>query len=242
MKITVKSFEQGVIYFKEGKFKEALEIINGCIVDDANNNEFYFFRARVLSRMGNFTASLADFDQLVDSEPYNTTYISDRAVVLHLLNRNQEALSELDRALNLDPSNPYRYSSRAYLKDRIGDLEGAIEDYEKAIELDPEDAVAYNNKGLVEEKMGYRDLSSESFEKADSLVGDKPSTNDTSKENPSPDDSTDQRQDIFPQNVSESKSAKVSAQSYLSTLTRIFSDKKTRNEFFSFIQSGFKKK
>jgi tetratricopeptide (TPR) repeat protein len=239
----VSNFDLSIQYFKEGKFEEALIQINGCIDSDISNLEFYYFRARVHSRLKNFESALDDFDYLISLEPYNPSFISDRAVVLHLLNRNKEALDEFDRALNLEPLNPYRYSSRAYFRDRTGDLKGAIEDYEKAIELDPEDAVAYNNKGLVEEKMGYKEKSQKSFKKADELVGYKPYQSSTEQS---------ENQDkplsaIYDQNNENtinksSKNQKLTISSYLKTLKNVFTDKRTQQEFRDFIKSGFKKR
>jgi len=239
----VIKFERGVAFFSEGKFEEALEIINGCIAVDNMNTEFYSFRARVLSRLGRFDASLLDFDHLVQLEPYNTNFMSDRAVVLHLLQRNQEALEEFDRALNLDPNNPYRYSSRAFLKDRIGDFQGAIEDYEKAIDLDPEDAVSYNNKGLVEEKLGYANSSKKSFEIADDLVGNQPKPKSDHNNIPSDNVADGKNKGFVAQKEDgQQTQSKLSFQQFFETLTKIFQDKKTRSDFKDFVRSGFKKK
>lgn len=240
----MKAFDLSVSYFKEGKFEEALEEINKCLNEEANNLEYRFFRARVSSRLGKFEAALADFDHLIGLEPFNPTYISDRAVVLHLLKRNQEAMEEFDRALNLEPLNPYRYSSRAYFKDRIGDLKGAIEDYEKAIELDPEDAVAYNNKGIIEEKMGYMKQSKKSFNKADDLIGYKgpSSTKETieqeSKSNFPPIGKPLDNED----KEKETSEKKLSFSGYFDILKGVFTNKHTQKEFIDFIRSGFKKR
>ncbi|MDO9553802.1 tetratricopeptide repeat protein [Rhodonellum sp.] len=236
-------FDKGVAFFSEGKFEEALEVINNCIAEEKGNTEYYSFRARVLSRLGRFDASLLDFDYLVEMEPYNTNFISDRAVVLHLLQRHQESLEEFDRALNLDPKNPYRYSSRAFLKDRIGDFQGAIEDYEKAIELDPEDAVAYNNKGMVEEKLGYVDFSKKSFEKADALVGKQPNPNSDINQIPADSENIEKKNGLADHTAHEQQTqSKLSFQHFLGTFLKVLGDKNTRAEFLKFVKSRFKKK
>lgn len=236
-------FDRGLTLFSEGKFEEALQVINGCIAEVKDSTGFYSFRARVLSRLGRFNASLVDFDYLVKLEPYNTNYISDRAVVLHLLQRNQEALGEFDRALNLDPNNPYRYSSRAFLKDRIGDFQGAIEDYEKAIELDPEDAVAYNNKGLVEEKLGYGDFSKKSFEKADELIVRQPKPSAETNQTPSHDRGDKKNIGFAGHTMDEQQTqSNLSVKQYVETLFKVFNNQNTRSEFVAFVKSGFKKK
>nr|WP_255806905.1 tetratricopeptide repeat protein [Belliella alkalica] len=215
-----------------------MDAVNSCIEEDVNNTEYYFFRARVHSRMGNFSLALEDFDYLIQFEPYNASYISDRAVVLHLLKRNEEAATEFDRALNLEPGNPYRYSSRAYFRDRIGDFQGALDDYDKAIEMDPEDAVAYNNRGLVEEKMGYISRSKKSFEKADDLVGYKPKN--LSEEKPKSD--TEKTKSTFSMPKQENADKSISFEKYMNIFKKVFTDKSTWSEFVDFIGSGFKNK
>ncbi|MCH7409837.1 tetratricopeptide repeat protein [Belliella sp. DSM 111904] len=233
------SFEQSVAYFKSGKFDEALDNINECLKEDSDNKEFLFFRARIYSRLGKFDLSLNDFDRLTGFEPFNPTYISDKAVVLHLLGRNEEAASEFDSALNLEPNNPYRYSSRAYFKDRIGDLQGAIDDYTKAIEMDPEDAVAYNNRGLVEEKLGYKELAQRSFQQADDLVGYKPKSENTAS---SDEHINKQKAKEFTMPKQENPPNSLNVKGYFDVVKKLFTDKSTRDDFFSFIASGFKNK
>jgi len=230
-------FQEGIAYFKDGKFVEALAVFNQLLAMDPSHTQSILYRGRILSRLGSVKEALDDFDQLVLMEPNNTDFISDRAVVLHLSQRNKEALAELDRALNLDPDNPYRYSSRAFLKDRMGDHIGAIADYEKALELDPEDAIAYNNKGMVEEKLGYKERSSESFKKADDLVGYVPRQPDvTTNESPG------QPKEIPEQLENANPDKKVSLSSYLSTFGKVIKDHNTREEFFKFVSDKFKGK
>jgi tetratricopeptide (TPR) repeat protein len=238
MNYKVENFEKGVTFFKEGNFKQALEQINSCIKMDASNLEFYFFRARVNTRLGDLQSSLEDFDLLVSHEPYNPTYINDRAVVLHLLKRNDEAMSEFDRAINLEPGNPYRFASRAYFKDRIGDLQGSIEDYEKAIELDPEDAVSFNNKGLVEEKLGYVQKSKSSFKKADDLSGYKPKNFEPAINQNTAISATENSNSNKIEALRNSEN-QLNFSGYLGVIAKLVTDKSTRSEFFEFLKSKF---
>lgn len=237
----MESFDKAVRYFKEGEFDQALEMINICLASSGENAGLYSFRARVLSRMGRLEDSLKDFNYLIGIEPYNANYIGDRAVVLHLLNQHEKALSELDRALNLDSKNPYRFSSRAFLKERLGDLKGAIADYERAIDLDPEDAVAYNNKGLVEEQLGYRDKSKQSFNNADELVGYRRQDNDQVESKQDLNGKPDQTESSTFINKEIPKATKLSIRKFIETLGRVFRDKQTRQEFFSFVASKLRR-
>ncbi|WP_339903756.1 tetratricopeptide repeat protein [uncultured Cyclobacterium sp.] len=233
----METIETGISYYKEGKFEEALAVFNRLIKEEGSQPAYLHFRARVQSRLGAMEAALIDFDLLLKADPYNTTYISDKAVVLHLLDRNKEAMEGFDQALNLDPNNPYRYSSRAYFRDRIGDLKGAIADYEKAIELDPEDAVAHNNKGIVEEKLGYKEKSQQSFSVADKLTGYQAPEKTEENPTPLPKIKENSANENLPP-ISDKKP--LSFSTYFNTLGSIFTDKKTRDEFKSFIKEKFK--
>ena len=237
IKLKVETIETGISYYKEGKFEEALAVFNRLIQEEGTQPAYLHYRARVQSRLGAMEEALIDFDLLLEADAYNTTYISDKAVVLHLLDRNKEAMEGFDQALNLDPNNPYRYSSRAYFRDRIGDLKGAIADYEKAIELDPEDAVAHNNKGIVEEKLGYKEKSQQSFSVADKLSGYKAPDKTEKKPSPLPQIKEESPNDKLPP-ISNKKSLSIST--YFKILGSIFTDKKTRGEFKSFIKKKFK--
>jgi tetratricopeptide (TPR) repeat protein len=233
IKSAMDQFQQGISYFKDGKFKESLVIFNQLVTDNPTHPPYILYRGRIHSRMGSFDLALRDFDQLLSLEPKNADFISDRAVVLHLLKRNQEALFELDRALDLDPDNPYRYSSRAFLKDRSGDFEGAIADYEIAIEMDPEDAISINNKGLVEEKLGYQERAKESFKKADELVGYRPGEHNTIVE------PAQEAAELPITTEEEEVDKKLTFSSYFSTLGDVFTDQNIRKDFFKFVSDKF---
>ncbi|KEO74013.1 tetratricopeptide repeat protein [Anditalea andensis] len=224
----MNDFDKAIIYYKEGKFQEALDILNNLLANKPTETDFLLYRGRILSRLGRLEEALTDFDALINIDAQNTNFISDRAVVLHLLKKNDEALRAFDYAIELDGSNPYRYSSRAYFKDRIGDLEGAIADYERAVSIDPEDAVSYNNKGIVEEKLGYKNRAQESLRKADELAGYEP----RKEKLPAID-----KEPMIPQE--EINDTPLTVTSYFETLKNVFTDKATRREFMDFV---FKRK
>ncbi|OEK04654.1 tetratricopeptide repeat protein [Roseivirga misakiensis] len=176
--------EKGVEACRKNEFEKGIELFTRALVQNPNQIEALYNRARAYSKVDEMEKSLEDFKQLVDINPINASFIGDYAVSLHLNNKNDLAAIQFEKALSLDQENPYRYSSRAFFKDRIGDLEGAIEDYERAIALDPEDAIALNNKGLVEEKLGYAEKAKKSFDKSNDLVGYKPDVKEELKPTP----------------------------------------------------------
>lgn len=131
--------------------------------------EKIYSKALKLSKEGNYTRAILEFDKVILRDPSNADALSDRGVAKFHLSDLEGALNDLDQALELEPENPYRYASRAYIRDKSGDTHGAIEDYRKAIELDPKNAVSHNNLGLLEERLGYMQLARKCYSSADQL-------------------------------------------------------------------------
>ena len=131
-----------------------------------------YTKALKLSKQGEYSKAIREFDKILGQQPYYADALSDRGVAKYHVNDYDGALDDLNVALKLEPHNPYRYASRAYIRDRAGDTQGAIEDYRKAIELEPENAVSQNNLGLLEEKLGYMERSKKRYKLADKLSED----------------------------------------------------------------------
>jgi tetratricopeptide (TPR) repeat protein len=237
----VISLEKATQLFKEGKFSDALPLVNTYIQENQEDSEAFYLRTRIYTRMGHFNEALGDFEILINNDPFNPSFITDRAIVLHLLKRNDESLSELDRAVNLDPKNPYRYSSRAFIKDRIGDLKGAISDYEKSIELDPEDAIAYNNLGIILEKSGNQDKAKKHYKLADELneqihgISNKKTENELERADPI--EIKKANEPITEDPLAINKTSKISFKAFIDTIKQIFINKSVRKDFVNFLRS-----
>lgn len=151
--------------------------------------------------------------------------ISARGEAFFKLGNKNKAMQNFNEAVTLEPLNPYRYSARAYVKDSMGDLNGAITDYKKAIELDPEDAVAMNNLGLLEEKLGYGDSAYANYRKADFIM------NQFSEIPPTQ-----------PGKNEKTPQTKTEPPGYWDTISKIFTDRKSLNEFLRFLKNGLRLK
>ena len=151
--------------------------------------------------------------------------LSARAEALLKSGRNREALKDFDLAAKIEPKNPFRFSSRAFLKEAIGDTNGALKDYNLALDLDPNDATIQNNLGLLEEKLGYQKNAKKRFEIADELYSlntlEEKTTEDPSLEN-------------------EIKNTTLKTNGNI--ISKVFSDRIYRKEFFQFLLNGFRLK
>ncbi|MTI40622.1 tetratricopeptide repeat protein [Fulvivirga lutimaris] len=230
-------FNEATTLCQNKEYKEALPLFSKAINLDGGNLKFRYDRAKAHFKLGQFDASIADFNVLIEKEPNNGYFLSERAVAFHLNKQNEMAMVDLNKAAELEPNKPFRYSSRAYIKERMGDLKGAIEDYERCIALDPDDAIAHNNKGLVEEKLGYKERSKVSFARADELDPnydkekiEKSKQERTELNNPQAEEAT---------NV-EVSDDKLTVKGYLKSVKSLASDKSERKQFFKFIKQIFK--
>lgn len=174
---------------------------------------------------GDFIESIQLYSVAIELDPKNAHYISQRGVAFFRLGKNEEALYDLDLALKIEPNNPYRYSSRAFILSNLKRVDEAILDYQKAIALDPEDSIAYNNLGLLQEKKGFDNLAKTNFKKADGLVG--------LEKDQSENGSIDHHRPLMQEN-------KYKNISYWKFVKMVFTDTKTRKEFFQFIRNGLK--
>ncbi len=197
------------------------------------NNVFYL-KALDKIKDKKLAEAILFLDKAIEEEPNNPIYFSERGVCYLNLDQTGRALEDMNQSVKLDPDYSYRYASRAFVKDRMGDIEGGIADYEIAVKLDPEDAIAHNNLGMLQEKLGYKKASERSFKKADTLADENPnSLPNIEKET----EGNDKVNNSLPpiQSITEDKK-----DSFGSVLKRIFTDSKTRKDFWKFIKNGFK--
>ena len=159
--------------FNDGKFDEALTILNTILTHSEFELEAILMRGVVYRKLSKLDLSYQDFDRLINLLPNEAEVYAERAITLLNMNRFDASLEDMNKAIDIEPKNPYRYSCRAYLKDRIGDTQGAMSDYEKAVELDPEDEIAYNNLGLILEKTGRKKAAKKNFEQSNTILENK---------------------------------------------------------------------
>jgi tetratricopeptide (TPR) repeat protein len=230
-------FNEATTLCQNKKYKEAIPLFSKAIKLDEGNLKIRYDRAKAHFKLGEFDASISDFNFLVEKEPNNGYFLSERAVTFHLNKQNELAMIDLNKAAELEPNKPFRYSSRAYIKERMGDLEGAIEDYERCIALDPDDAIAHNNKGLVEEKLGYQARSKASFARADELDPNYDADKIEKSRQEQAELNKPQTEKVAKTDLSVDK---LTVKGYLKSVKSLASEKSERKQFFKFIKQIFK--
>jgi tetratricopeptide (TPR) repeat protein len=94
-------------------------------------------RAQILNALGDFAASLRDYDVVISRDPEYGDYYFERAGVRRAAGRHDEALADYATAIKLSPPFFEAHYNRADLLRELGDDEGALRDLDYAIILDP---------------------------------------------------------------------------------------------------------
>ncbi len=128
----------------EGKFREAIQILDGDVRKEKNLFESYKFRAQVKRMIGDFTGALADLDAAIGIRADDGSLYEQRAEIGMFGRRGMDqTLADLNLAIANGINNARIYVSRGTIRSNSGDLSGALKDYQTAIEMRPGYAQAY---------------------------------------------------------------------------------------------------
>ncbi|MFP4102422.1 MAG: tetratricopeptide repeat protein [Coleofasciculus sp.] len=133
-----------------------------------NPNDALTYYVRGLSRldMGDFSGSIADFNQALQKQPNYAEAYFYRGLARLQQRDLQGSIADYNQAIRLDPSYPEAYYNRAVVRSQLGDKAAAIADYTQAIRFDSTFAAAYNNRGLARSDLGDQQGAIDDFTQA----------------------------------------------------------------------------
>lgn len=122
------------ISFLKGDFSKALAQINRQIAEygDQTPNSYYV-RGLIEGYMGDYEASIADYQEYLKSDPHNWAAINDYAWVLLKAERAEEVVAVTDDGLKYFPDNAWLLNTNAIALYEVGDIERAREQAKKAL-------------------------------------------------------------------------------------------------------------
>ena len=232
---------RGIEFARKADYNNALNNLNKAIELNSRSPEAFYNRSRVYLKLEKLKESMRDISSAIEINPSLADLYGHRGTLFCHTAEFDKALADMELALKLENANDFRWACRAWVKDKMGDLKGALADYEKALELDPDNPITLNNIGLVEQKLNYsKENTSRRFDKADSLAKEL-------FDKPLQDQPASEVQRIFEEKLElkekskDAAKAKMSTRHVTQTLKGIFTDKKERGEFISFIKKSFYK-
>jgi tetratricopeptide (TPR) repeat protein len=139
-----------------GGREEAVRQLSRAIILNPKYTTAYFTRAYINRLLLNFSAALADYNQVIALNPKHQEAYNNRGnLKSQTLNDPKGALADYNQAIFLNPSYAIAYINRGALKhQKLNDPQGALADYNQAISLNPKySGEVYSNRGALKE--GY---------------------------------------------------------------------------------------
>ncbi len=130
-----RHLRKGYDYYKENRFKKALEELNQAIETNPENPEAYFWRARTFIRMEQYDDAMADLNALVDLDPRHSRAYDNLGWLFLHRNKYDESLSNLNKSIELKPDNGWAHYMRSRVYFNQGDLQNAFENAKTACKL-----------------------------------------------------------------------------------------------------------
>jgi tetratricopeptide (TPR) repeat protein len=138
---------RALVELHRGAPEESLALVNEAIaMTDADlgpdeqllhRSVLLYNRAQILNAMGDFAASLRDYDVVISRDPEYGDYYFERAGVRRSAGRYDEALADYATAIKLSPPFHEAHYNRADLWRELGDAGAALADLDYAAVLDP---------------------------------------------------------------------------------------------------------
>lgn len=127
-----------------------------------------FERGNNFTRMGNLTAAVKDYTQVIEQRPdFAPAYYNRAFARQHGEHDVQGAVEDYTVALRLKPDLAEAYANRAIAYKQLGDYEACIADYSRAIHLLPGMVhIVYNNRGEAYFIRGNYEAALADFQKA----------------------------------------------------------------------------
>ncbi len=164
---------QGVRYFQQARYQEALNLFQQALDDDPNNADAYYNLASVYHRMATSSKRQADFDQAesyynrcLDFNDNHTDCFRGLAVLLAEQGYNDKAYRLLEGWSDRHPQSAEARVELARLCEENGDLARAKSYITDALALAPENARALTALGHLQERTGEVDQALASYQRS----------------------------------------------------------------------------
>jgi len=138
------NYKKGLhLYYREGKYSEAIQFFDGAIEIDPSLAVAWHDRGVCLRELGKDGLALKSLDKAVELEPDNEEFLFTRAELLKRI---------------------------GILQGQKNAIAAAVQTYNKILEVNPNNADAWNALGVCMKEQGKEELSRKYYERAQDLV------------------------------------------------------------------------
>jgi len=151
-------------YKSQGKYDEALPLLNRSIVLNPNFANPYSSRGEIYSKQGKYSLALADLNKSIELNPSRGRSYLSRAILYGMTGKVDSAGADFKKAIQLEPYLPELYFNLGIYEELVSNYDSAVASYSKAILLQPTMVDAYFNRGLAHLKHNNTDAGIKDFD------------------------------------------------------------------------------
>ena len=155
----------GTHFYKEGKFREALDQFSHAIKINSNYLSLNS-RGVIYARAGMYQQALSDFNKSISLMPNNVNAHYNRGLTYDKIEKYQLAIGDFNKVISLKSDYVDAYNSRGIVYAKLGQYQSAIEDFNKTIFLQPGHIYAYSNRASAYFAQGNKELGCRDVKKA----------------------------------------------------------------------------
>jgi len=167
-KSAVLVHNRGVLRFRTGQYRLAIEDFTRSIELNPNDADAYYLRGLAHQKTGSIPNALEDFYSTTRLQRVHPDAVFQRGLIYLDRQENDEAFKHFNYVIQLDKQNVEAYIRRGQLFAARSNFEDAIRDYTNAIKLMPGNAELYERRAefLVKAPSDIFDTPEEQFERA----------------------------------------------------------------------------
>jgi tetratricopeptide (TPR) repeat protein len=147
---------RGRALMREGKFREAMPVLNRAVEADAGNADAFSMRGVAHFELKEYANAGLDYEQAIKLKPDYYRPYYNRALLRTAQNDLSGALADYSTAIRLAPDSAETYLNRGQLFAAQNQPQPALTDFNRAIQLAPNNALALYNRGNL--KFQQKDL------------------------------------------------------------------------------------
>ena len=156
----------GAIAYKQGRYEEAIELIQEALARNRRVPQFHNTFGAVLRAMGKFEEAIVAYEQAVSLDAEYTQAYHNMGNILLLQGRYAAAIEKYERVISLEPDFAEAYNSIAIALQYQGEYAAAIEKCNQAMSLKTDYPEAHNTIASILTKVGRCTEAIESYRRA----------------------------------------------------------------------------
>lgn len=154
---------RGVLFFRKGNYRAALENYNNAIRLDSTfalaysnrGTARYYYQDVATASKTDIQLAINDFNKALQLEPQLEVALKNRAYAYRLLGETDASMKDYDTYIQNNPRNYSGYVERGKLKMELKEYKKALEDFMIALEYKPDAADAYYERANAKSKLNY---------------------------------------------------------------------------------------